>query len=107
MYKDYRYINAGTNEFYRWGNKAQELVKQAMVVNKDGYCSIPADGGKFWTFGTSDGKFGEYAKYKDTYFSVNRGGFVWVKQGTEKFEKFLEMLQEMLDEMIKTRCKGE
>lgn len=24
MYKDYRFINAGENEFYRWGKKALE-----------------------------------------------------------------------------------
>ncbi len=28
MYKDYRYINAGENEFYRWGKQAQEYVKK-------------------------------------------------------------------------------
>lgn len=100
MYKDYRYINAGTNEFYRWGREAQERIKRAMIVNKDGYCSIEANAGCFWTFGTSEGKFGEYAKYKDTYFSVNKGGYIWAKEGTEKFEKFIEMLKDMLDRIV-------
>ena len=30
MYKDFRYINAGQNEFYRYGKKAQEYVKASM-----------------------------------------------------------------------------
>ena len=25
MYKDFRFINAGENEFYRWGKKAQAI----------------------------------------------------------------------------------
>ena len=33
MYKDYRYINAGTNEVYRWGHKAQE---RALSFTKPG-----------------------------------------------------------------------
>lgn len=99
MYKDYRYINAGTNEFYRWGRKAQEKVSAHMTPNENGYYSIPADGLKYWTFGTSKGKYGEFAKYRDTFFSVNSCGNLWAKAGTEKGEKFVEMLQNLLAEM--------
>lgn len=60
---------------------------------------IPADGGKYWTFGTSEGKFGEFAKWGDTFFSVNKGGFLWAKAGTEKGEKFVEMINDMLNQM--------
>lgn len=99
MFKDNRYINAGTNEFYRWGKKARERVAIALTPNEKGYYSIPADGGKYWTFGTSEGKYGEFARYKDTCFSVNRGGFLWAKEGTEKAEKFVEMINELVETM--------
>lgn len=99
MYKDYRYINAGINEIYRYGKKAQEYVKGAMVEH-DGYYSIATDGGKYWTIGTSEGKFGEFCKFRDTIFSVNRGGYAYAKVGTDKGDKFIEMLEQMLAEMI-------
>lgn len=99
MYKDYRYINAGENEIYRYGRKAVEKVQSYLVANDKGYYSIPADGGKYWTIGTSNGKFGEFAKYKDTIFSVNNRGYVYAKEGTEKGEKFVEFLNEMIAEM--------
>lgn len=98
MYKNFRYINAGENEYYRWGKKTQSYIKSAMTA-QNGYYSIMADGGKYWTIGTSEGKFGEFAKYKDTFFSVNKGGYVYAKEGTEKGNAFLEMLKEMLTEM--------
>lgn len=101
MYKDYRYINAGENEFYRYGRNAQERISAFMTPNKNGFYSIPADGQDYWTFGTSKGKYGEFAKYKDTFFSVNSWGMLWAKEGTEKGEKFVEMLQNMLEEMKK------
>lgn len=100
MYKDYRYINAGENEIYRYGHKAREKVAYYMEA-RNGYYSIPADGGKYWTIGTNDGKFGEFAKYNDTIFSVNKGGYVYAKEGTEKGNLFLEMLQAMINEMNK------
>lgn len=99
MYKDYRYINAGQNEFYRWGRKAIARVEAAMIPNEKGFYSIPADGGKYWTFGTSNGKYGEYAKVGDTFFSVNQGGFMWAKAGTEKGEKFVEAMKDMIEAM--------
>lgn len=98
MYKDYRYINAGENEFYRYGKKAQGKVA-ACLVAENGYYSIPADGGKYWTFGTSEGRFGEFAKFRDTFFSVNSFGMIYAKEGTEKGEKFVEMLTKMIDDM--------
>lgn len=99
MYKDYRYINAGENEFYRWGKKAQAKVAHYLTPNANGFYAIPANGGNYWTFGTSEGKYGEFAKYKGTFFSVNNAGMLWAKVGTDKAEKFVEMLNEMLEDM--------
>lgn len=99
MYKDYRYISAGENEFYRWGHKAIERVEAYMVPNEAGYYSIPADGGKYWTFGTSTGKYGEFARIGETIFSVNKGGFLYAKAGTDKAEKFVEGLKAMIQAM--------
>ena len=97
MYKNYRYINAGDNEYYRWGKKAQEKLKRYLEPNKDGFYSIPADGGKYWTIGTSEGRYGEYAKFKGQFISVNKAGYVWAKVGTEKEKLFLEMVNDMLN----------
>lgn len=99
MYKDFRYINAGENEFYRWGHKAIERVEAALTPNAAGFYSIPADGGKYWTFGTSTGKYGEFAKWNGTFFSVNKGGFLWAKEGTDKGEAFVAMLTELIKNM--------
>lgn len=101
MFKDNRYINAGTNEVYRYGHKAVEKVQRCLEANENGFYSIPADGGKYWTIGTNEGKFGEFAKYQDTCFSVNRGGFVYAKAGTEKGDKFVEFLNSMIEFMHK------
>ena len=100
MYKDGRYINAGTNEFYRYGNKAQAFVKASLTANENGYYSIAADGGKYWTFGTSEGKYGEYAKIGETFFSVNKGGYLYAKEGTEKGEAFVKAMEGFLQAMI-------
>lgn len=99
MKKDGRYINAGTNEFYRWGHKAVEKVEKALEPNENGYISIAADGGKYYTFGTSEGKFGEYARFGDTCFSVNRGGFIYAKAGTDKGIKLVAALTTLIDAM--------
>ncbi len=100
MYKDFRFINAGENEIYRWGKKAQEIVKSYLIPNKNGFFSMPTDGGKYYSIGTSDGKYGEFAKFKDTFLSVNKGGFVWAKVGTEKANAFVEMVNTLLNDMI-------
>lgn len=102
MYKDGRYINAGTNEFYRYGHKAQEMVKAALTPNKAGYYSIPTDTDKYWTIGTSDGKYGEFASINGTIFSVNSRGNAYAKAGTEKGEKFVEAITAFLNAMIET-----
>lgn len=99
MYKDYRYINAGTNEIYRWGKKAQEKARLALEPNEKGFYSIPADGGKYWTIGTSEGRYGEYAKFGDTFLSVNDWGYVWAKVGTPKADAFVAMINRMIDDM--------
>ena len=106
MFKDNRYINAGTNEFYRYGGKAQEKVLAAMTPNAAGFYSIPADGGKYWSFGTSTGKYGEYAKLGDVFFSVNRAGCLWAKAGTEKGDLFVQAMQALLNDMKATRSAG-
>lgn len=99
MFKDNRYINAGTNEFYRYGKKAVERVSQALTPNDNGYYSIAADGGKYWTFGTSDGKYGEFAKIGDTIFSVNKGGYLYAKAGTEKGDAFVAGIKTFIKAM--------
>lgn len=99
MFKDNRYINAGQNEIYRYGKKAQELAKSCLEANEAGYFSIPCDCGKYWTLGTSDGKYGEFIKWHNVFFSVNRGGFAYAKAGTEKGEKFIEMVNDLIAKM--------
>ena len=99
MYKDERYINAGTNEIYRYGHKAVEKASAALEANENGFYSIPIDGGKYWTLGTSNGKYGEFAKIGNTIFSVNRAGMMWAKEGTEKGQLFVEAIKGMIAEM--------
>ena len=97
-----RVYRAGENEFYRWGKKARERATAALTPNKKGFYSIPADGGRYWTFGTSIGKYGEFARWNDICFSVNGGGFIWAKEGTPKAEKFVKMVTELI-EMMESR----
>lgn len=99
MYKNHRYFNAGENEFHRWGGKAQQIVASFLEPNEAGFYSIPADGGKYWTIGTSTGKYGEFAKFGDTFLSVNRAGNVWAKVGTAKADAFVAMVNSLLDGM--------
>lgn len=99
MYKDYRYINAGENEIYRYGHKAVEKVEAFLEANEKGYYSFPVDGGKYWTIGTSTGKFGEFARIGDVCFSVNKGGFMYAKSGTEKGNAFVKALNQLIEEM--------
>lgn len=100
MYKDYRYINAGENEIYRWGTKAQYLVANSLKPNERGFYSLKCDGGKYWTIGTSSGKYGEFAKYKSTYFKVS-SGYIYIHESNQKLSAFLEMINEMLSDMKK------
>ncbi len=102
MYKDSRYINAGTNEFYRFGKKAQNYIEAALEANENGFYSIATDGGKYWTIGTSEGKFGEFCKIGETIFSVNRGGYAYAKEGTEKGDAFVKAINGLLNQMKKT-----
>lgn len=99
MYKDFRYINAGQNEIYRYGKKAVDYASIALTPNEKGWYSIPADGGKYWTIGTSEGKYGEFARFNGTCFSVNKGGFLYAKAGTEKGELFVKAVEAMIEEM--------
>lgn len=99
MFKDNRYINAGENEIYRYGREAVEKASRALEANKAGFYSIPTDAGKFWTIGTSNGKFGEFAKIDGTIFSVNKGGFAYAKAGTEKGDAFVKAIENMIAKM--------
>lgn len=110
MYKDFRYINAGTNEYYRWGGKAMTKLEQFLKPNENGFYSIPCNGGKYWTIGTSKGKYGEFAKFENTFFSVNSMGRAWAKVGTPKAEAFVKMVRSMIAAMVAERngdSKGE
>lgn len=101
MFKDNRFINAGTNEIYRYGHKAQEKVSAYLEPNDKGYYSFPVDGGKYWTIGTSEGKYGEFCKFEDSFLSVNKGGYMYAKEGTDKAEVFKKFLNAMIEEMKK------
>lgn len=98
MYKDGRYYNAGENILHRWGKKAQAKLL-ACKEAENGFYTIPADGGNYWTLGTSNGKFGEFAKWGQTFFSVNSIGNIWAKAGTEKGEAFLRMIDGLVASM--------
>lgn len=106
MFKDSRYINAGQNEFYRWGHKAIDKIKSFMEPNAAGFYSMPTDGGKYYTIGTSFGKYGEYAKFGDTFLSVNTAGRVWAKVGTPKADAFLAMCNRLIDNMVEKFNEG-
>lgn len=107
MYKDYRYINAGTNEFYRYGKKTVEKLLAYTVPNAAGYISVPANGEKYWTFGTSVGKFGEFAKIGGTCFSVNKAGYVYAKAGTEKGNLLIAGIKALVATMIEKNASRE
>lgn len=100
MYKDFRYINAGQNEFYRWGHKVVDRLKAYLEPNEDGFYSIPVDGGKYYTIGTSKGKYGEFAKFGDEFLSVNSAGYMWAKVGTHKAAVFVAAINGMIDAMV-------
>lgn len=93
------YINAGTNEFYKYGKKAQEKVAKFLEPNENGFYSMPADGGKYYAIGTSTGKYGEFAKFGNVFLSVNASGNVWAKVGTEKADAFVAMVNRLLADM--------
>lgn len=98
MYKDFRYIKAGQNEIHRYGRKAVEKVRRHLEP-KNGYISFPVDGEKYWSIGTSEGKYGEFCRIGDTIFSVNRYGFAYAKAGTDKGDKLIKALESMIEEM--------
>lgn len=93
-------LYAGTNEIHRYGKKAQEAIKK-FIEPQNGYYSIQTQGGKNWTLGTSEGKYGEYIKINDTFFSVNKGGFAYAKAGTDKGDKLAAAIKAMLEEMVR------
>ena len=100
MFKDNRYINAGENEIYRYGKAAQQFAKESLQPNENGYYSILANGGKYWTIGTSNGKYGEYAKFGENFLSVNKGGYVYAKAGSAKEDVFKALVNDMINKMV-------
>lgn len=106
MYKDFRYINAGENEIYRYGHKAVERLEACLQPNQAGWINLPVgyetfpiDYSKYWTIGTSNGKFGEYCRIGGTCFSVNKNGNAYAKAGTEKGDKLTAAIKAMVEEM--------
>ena len=99
---DGKRLYAGQNEFYKYGHKAQEALIAALNPNAQGFYSI-ATNTKYFAFGTSEGKFGEYAKWNGHFFSVNNGGYIYAKAGTEKADAFVAMVNALLNEMRKMR----
>lgn len=99
MFNGVRNVYAGTVEIYRYGKKAVERAEACLEANEKGFISIPVDGGKYWAIGTSEGKYGEYMKAGDTFISVNRGGYAWAKEGTEKAAKLVEFINAMIRQM--------
>ena len=99
MMKQGEIYRAGRNEIHRYGKEARERAERSLTANEKGYYSIATDGGKFWTIGTSDGKYGEFANIGGTIFSVNRGGFAWAKAGTEKGDAFVKAIEGMMAKM--------
>ena len=95
----YTRLYAGTNEVYRYGHKAVERVEAFLNANDKGYFSFPTNGGNYWKIGTSDGKYGEFCKIGETIFSVNKGGYLYAKAGTEKGEAFVKALNSLIAEM--------
>ena len=100
MFKDNRYINAGENEVYRYGKKAQELAKSSLQPNEHGYYSILANCGNYWAIGTSTGKYGEFAKFGENFLSVNKGGYVYAKAGSAKEDVFKALVNDMINKMV-------
>ena len=92
----FKLYEAGRNVVLRWGKKAQELVESYKVPNENGFYSIPVDGRAYWTIGTSNGKYGEFAKVDDGFLSVNSAGYAWAKVETAKEAIFLNMIDKML-----------
>lgn len=91
-------VYAGKTLINKYGRKAVEFVKSCMVPNENGFYSIPVES-KYLVIGYSEGRYGTFAKYGDTFFSVNSIGACWAKEGTAKAEAFLNYMQEIIDEM--------
>ena len=99
MYINERHINAGQNEIHKFGHKSRECA-QSFLTERNGYISIPV-ATKHWTFGTTNGKYGEFCKINGTIFSVNAGGFCYAKAGTDKGEALCKAIASIIDEMTK------
>lgn len=102
MIKGSTVYKAGENEVYRWGRKAQERARAFLTPNEQGFYSIPCDGGKYWTIGTSKGRYGEFCKVGNEFLSVNSRGNAWAKVGTAKEEVFKQLVNGMLATMQET-----
>lgn len=65
MYKDFRYINAGENEFYRYGRKARERMESYLTPNKYVKAVIINFGDERGDIIVENDNFGTRRKYAD------------------------------------------
>lgn len=89
----------GNNEIFRYGKTAKNQAKKCLMPNENGFYTILIDNDKWWKLKTYDGKYGVYCKLYGTNFPVNRLGYAWAKAGTEKGEKFVEAIEDMIVDM--------
>ncbi len=96
-YED-RIMEAGDNAFYCGEEKVVKYLERHLT-ERDGYISVPVDGAYGYAIGSSEGKYGEYARIGGTCFSVNKGGYVFAKAGTEKGDKLVAALKGLIAAM--------
>lgn len=99
MYNGFRNIYSGTVVVKKYGKKAQAFIDACMEANDKGFYSIPVDS-KYVTIGTSEGRYGEYAKHDDTFFSVNSIGNMWARVDSAKEDAFLNFMKDIKAEMV-------
>lgn len=102
MYFKYENYYAGDYAIFRWGKKAQKILEDCLTPNEKGYYTLPT-ATNYFAFGYSEGKYGEYTKWGETYLSVNSRGYIWAKVGTDKEKAFIEMVTAVLNRMKEIR----
>lgn len=97
--RGYEVVRAGENYYYKWGREAREFLEAHKTSNANGFLSLPIET-KYYTIGTSEGKFGEFCKSNaGVIFSVNKAGFAYAKADGAKAEAFIAFINEFLDAM--------
>ena len=99
------YINAGTNEIHKWGKEAVAFAQSYLEANEAGWVNLPI-APKYWSIGTSNGKFGEYCRIHGTCFSVNKAGYAYAKAGTEKGDLLVKYIAEIIETMKEIHRNG-